>query len=214
MNLVLLGPPGAGKGTQAIRIAKTFNVPHISTGDMFRRAVADKTELGLKAKDYMNEGELVPDEVVIGIVGERLEEPDCDEGFLLDGFPRTVAQAEALRTALAQSERELTQVIDIVVGKDSLVKRLTGRRTCRACGKVFHLTFDPPKSAAICDACGGELWQRDDDTEQTVTRRLDVYEAQTAPLVDYYREQGLLVPIDGEQDVENVFSSMRQILKV
>lgn len=212
MNIVLLGPPGAGKGTQALRIAKTYDVPHISTGEIFRRAVADETEMGMRAKAYMNRGELVPDEVVIGIVKERLEGPDCDEGFLLDGFPRTVAQAEALESELTKAGRELDSVLDIEVGRASLIKRLTGRRTCRACGKVYHLTFDPPQSATTCDACGGELWQRDDDTEETVSKRLDVYEEQTAPLIDFYNERDLLVEVDGERGVDDVFSAVRQLL--
>jgi len=212
VNIVLLGPPGAGKGTQALRIAKTYNIPHISTGDIFRRAVADETELGLRAKEYMNRGELVPDEVVIGIVKERLDEPDCVKGFLLDGFPRTVAQAGALEAALTKGGRRLDSVLDIEVGRDSLIKRLTGRRTCRACGKVYHLTFDRPRSATTCDACGGELWQRDDDTEETVTKRLDVYKEQTSPLIDFYRERGLLVEVDGEKNVDDVFSAVEQLL--
>jgi adenylate kinase len=212
VNIVLLGPPGAGKGTQAIRIAQTLQIPHISTGDIFRRAVADETDLGRQAKEYMNRGELVPDEVVIGIVKERLEASDVANGFLLDGFPRTVAQAEALESALAENGRRLDKVLNIEVGRDSLIQRLTGRRTCRACGKVFHLTFDPPKSPSVCDACGGELWQRDDDTEQTVSKRLDVYTEQTAPLVQYYRNHGLLVSVDGEEDVERVFASIQKIL--
>ncbi len=212
MNIVLLGPPGAGKGTQALRIAKTYDIPHISTGEIFRRAVADETEMGMRAKAYMNRGELVPDEVVIGIVKERLEGPDCAEGFLLDGFPRTVAQAEALEKELSKSGRELDSGLDIEVGRASLIKRLTGRRTCRACGKVYHLTFDPPQSATTCDACGGELWQRDDDTEETVSKRLDVYEEQTAPLIDFYNERDLLVEVDGERGVDDVFSAVKQLL--
>ncbi len=214
MNIVLLGPPGAGKGTQALRIAKNHSIPHISTGDIFRRAVADETELGVRAKGFMNRGELVPDEVVIGIVKERLDEPDCAKGFLLDGFPRTVAQAEVLEATLDKGGRELDSVLDIEVGRDSLIKRLTGRRTCRACGKVYHLTFDPPKSAMICDTCGGELWQRDDDTEETVTKRLNVYDEQTSPLIDFYRERGLLVEVDGEKDVDDVFSDVERLLSV
>lgn len=214
MNIVLLGPPGAGKGTQAIRIAKEFNVPHISTGDIFRRAVADGTEMGLKAKEYMNRGDLVPDGVVIGIVRERLQEPDCANGFLLDGFPRTVAQAEALESALADDGRGLDTVLNIEVGRAALIERLTGRRTCRACGKVYHLAFDPPRAARKCDECGGELWQRDDDTADTVGRRLDVYEEQTAPLVDYYGGRGLLTAIPGEQGVDQVFSEIERALRV
>ncbi len=212
MNIVLLGPPGAGKGTQALRIAKNHSIPHISTGDIFRRAVADETELGVRAKGFMNRGELVPDEVVIGIVKERLDEPDCANGFLLDGFPRTVAQAEVLEATLVKGGRELDSVLDIEVGRDSLIKRLTGRRTCRACGKVYHLTFEPPKLATTCDTCGGELWQRDDDTEDTVTKRLNVYDEQTSPLIDFYRQRGLLVEIDGEKNVDDVSSDVERLL--
>ena len=214
MNIVLLGPPGAGKGTQALRIAKNHSIPHISTGDIFRRAVADETELGARAKGFMNRGELVPDEVVIGIVKERLDEPDCATGFLLDGFPPTVAQAEVLEATLDKGGRRLDSVLDIEVGRESLIKRLTGRRTCRACGKVYHLTFDPPKSVMTCDTCGGELWQRDDDTEETVTKRLNVYDVQTSPLIDFYRERGLLIEVDGEKDVDDVFSDVERILSV
>lgn len=212
MNVVLLGPPGAGKGTQAIRIADHFGIPHISTGDIFRRAVAQETVLGLEAKSYMNRGELVPDEVVIGIVRQRLEEPDCAGGFLLDGFPRTLPQAEALTTALAASGRTLDKVLNIEVEKADLIKRLTGRRTCRGCGKVYHLIFDPPRSQDECDVCGGGLWQRDDDSEATVLNRLKVYEDQTAPLIDFYSDKGLLVTIDGSKAVEDVFFRIDEVL--
>lgn len=212
MNIVLLGPPGAGKGTQAIRISAHFDVPHISTGDIFRRAVAEETALGLKAKEFMNRGELVPDDVVIGIVRERLEEPDCEAGFLLDGFPRTVTQAEALADALTASGRVLDKVLNIEVDRDELLRRLTGRRTCRGCGKVYHMIFDPPKVDEVCDACGGALWQREDDSEETVLNRLKVYEAQSAPLVEFYQSRGLLVSVDGRQPVEEVFVRIDEIL--
>lgn len=214
MNIVLLGPPGAGKGTQAIQISKHHQVPHISTGDMFRRAVVDKTELGLKANEYINRGELVPDDIVIGIVKQRLAETDTERGFLLDGFPRTVAQAEALSMVLAQSDKKLDKVLSIEVAEDELIQRLTGRRTCRSCGKVYHLVFEPPKDIATCDACGGELWQREDDGEETVRNRLRVYNEQTVQLVDYYRELGLLVTIDGRQEVQAVFNEIEEILAV
>jgi adenylate kinase len=212
MNIALLGPPGAGKGTQAIRISHRFGLPHISTGDMFRRAVADKTELGLEAKGYMNRGELVPDEVVIGIVKQRLDEPDCAKGFLLDGFPRNVAQAEALEAALAGNNKEIDKVLNIEVGQEELIRRLTGRRTCRACGKVYHLIFSPPRAETVCDVCGGELWQREDDAEDTVRNRLEVYRRETAPLIEYYAPRGRLVSIDGEQPVDKVFGDIEKIL--
>lgn len=212
MNVVLLGPPGAGKGTQAIRVSAHFNIPHISTGDIFRRAVADGTPLGLKAKEFMNRGELVPDDIVIGIVTQRLEEPDCSNGFLLDGFPRTEPQAEALVNALQISGKSIDKVLNIEVDRDELISRLTGRRTCRGCGKVYHLKFDPPKTPTICDVCGGALWQREDDSEETVINRLKVYEAQTAPLVDYYKKRGILVSVDGGQPVETVFNRIDEIL--
>lgn len=214
MNIVLLGPPGAGKGTQALQISKHHNVPHISTGDMFRRAVADRTDLGLKANDYITRGELVPDDIVIGIVKQRLAETDTEQGFLLDGFPRTVAQAEALSSALAQSDKNLDKVLSIEVVEEELIKRLTGRRTCRSCGKVYHLVFEPPKTATTCDVCGGELWQREDDSEETVRNRLRVYNEQTVQLVDYYRKRGLLVTINGRQEVQAVFNEIEEILKV
>jgi len=214
MNVVLLGPPGAGKGTQAIRISDHYGILHISTGDIFRRAVAQETVLGLKAKEYMNRGDLVPDDVVIGIVEQRLEEPDCADGFLLDGFPRTVPQAQALEQSLADAGRELDKVLNIEVDRDELVRRLTGRRTCRSCGKVYHLIFDPPKSPDACDICGGALWQRDDDSEETVINRLRVYDDQTAPLIDYYRTRGLLTSVNGKQAVEVVFSRIDEILHV
>ncbi len=214
MNIVLLGPPGAGKGTQAIRISDHYGIPHISTGDIFRRAVAQGTELGLRAKEYMNRGELVPDEIVIGIVKQRLDEPDCAEGFLLDGYPRTVPQAEALAGALSENGRVLDKVLNIEVEREELIKRLTGRRTCRGCGKVYHMIFDPPKADAVCDVCGGALWQREDDSENTVVNRLKVYDEQTAPLIEYYRARGLLTAVNGRQAVEAVFCQIDEILHV
>ena len=214
MNLVLLGPPGAGKGTQAIRISKHLGIPHISTGDMFRRATAAKTEMGEKASQYMNRGELVPDEIVIGVVNERLQEGDCASGFLLDGFPRTIAQAEALEKVLARGNKKLDQVLDIEVGEEELVRRLTGRRTCRSCGKIYHLVFDPPKAPTTCDVCSGDLVQREDDGEETVRNRLRVYQEQTYKLIDYYRKRDLLSVIDGKQKVETVFTDIEELLRV
>ncbi|WP_148897094.1 adenylate kinase [Geothermobacter ehrlichii] len=215
MNLILLGPPGAGKGTQAKMLIERFGIPQISTGDMLRAAVAAKTELGLKAKACMDAGALVPDEVVIGIVGERLQQADCDKGFILDGFPRTVPQADALKATLAGLDKALSAVISLEVDVEALIERLTGRRTCRDCGRGFHLKFDPPAKADVCDSCGGELFQRDDDREETIRKRLQVYQEQTAPLVEYYQREGLLVAIDGMQEMaavqEDILATLREL---
>lgn len=197
LNVVLLGAPGSGKGTQAERIAPAFGLPHISTGDMLRAAVAAGSELGRSAKRYMDAGELLPDDVVIGIIRERLAQTDAAAGFLLDGFPRTIEQAKALAAMLAQAGRAITTVLLVDVPEDELVQRLAGRRTCRACGKGYHAVFDPPKQEGICDACGGEVYQRADDNEETVRNRLAVYSRQTEPLVDYYTSQGLLQAVAG-----------------
>lgn len=204
MNLILLGPPGAGKGTQAKMLADRFDIPQISTGDILRAAVKEGTPMGVKAKAFMDAGGLVPDEVVVGIVRERLLKSDCAGGFILDGFPRTVAQADALRESLNQLGKDLDAVVSLEVDVEALVERLTGRRTCRECGRGYHVKFDPPKSIEVCDVCGGGLFQRDDDREETIRKRLDVYHAQTAPLVDYYRASGLLVGIDGMREIDNV----------
>lgn len=204
MNLILMGPPGAGKGTQADGIVKEFSVPHISTGDMFRAAVGEGTALGLKAKGFMDAGQLVPDDVTIGIVQERLSKPDCQKGFLLDGFPRTLAQAEALETMLGKLGRPIDLVINIEVPLEDLVARLTGRYICRQCAAPYHVIFNPPQVAGRCDQCGGELYQRADDSEATARKRLDVYLAQTAPLVEFYDQRGLLEPIDGSKSMDEV----------
>lgn len=201
MKLILLGPPGAGKGTQAKMLVERFAIPQIATGDILRGAVQAATPLGVQAKGFMDAGALVPDEVVIGIVRERLQEVDCQHGFILDGFPRTVAQADALQSTLAGLGRQLDRVVSLTVDAEALVLRLTGRRTCRACGRGYHVAFDPPRNAASCDACGGELYQRDDDQEATIRRRLSVYAEQTAPLIAYYRKAGLLVELDGMQAI-------------
>lgn len=211
MNLVLLGGPGSGKGTQASRIVADFGITHISTGDIFRQAVAAQTQLGLEAKQYMDKGELVPDELVISIVIDRLSQADCRQGFLLDGFPRTVAQAQALDQALESMGMSLDAVINLEVPKDELVPRLTGRRMCRACGANYHLTFNPP-SSDDCDKCGGEIYQRDDDNLETVKNRLDVYFEQTAPLIEYYADAGSLKTIDGFRHPDEVFSSIKVAL--
>ncbi|MCL4516144.1 MAG: adenylate kinase [Firmicutes bacterium] len=212
MRLILLGPPGAGKGTQAQVLVEELEVPHISTGDMFRAAMKAGTELGRQAKSYVDKGELVPDSVTIGLVRERLALPDCRKGFLLDGFPRTVAQAEALDELLAGLDMALDAVVNIQVDPEVLVNRLSNRRTCRNCGAVYHLLHKPPASPGKCDACGGELYQRPDDHEATVRNRLEVYTAQTRPLIDFYRRKGLLHSVDGEAEVEQVTVEIRREL--
>ncbi|WP_064091229.1 adenylate kinase [Rossellomorea aquimaris] len=212
MNIVLMGLPGAGKGTQAEKIVDKYGIPHISTGDMFRAAIKGGTELGLKAKSFMDNGDLVPDEVTIGIVRERLSKEDCMKGFLLDGFPRTVAQAEALENILSDLGKKMNYVININVDKDILMERLTGRRICKECGATYHLVFNPPKEEGVCDRCGGELYQRADDNEETVQNRLDVNIKQTQPLLAYYEEKGYLENIDGQQDIHRVFDDIDELL--
>jgi adenylate kinase len=213
MNVILMGLPGAGKGTQAERIVEEFAVPHISTGDMFRAAVKEQTPLGVEAKSYMDKGLLVPDEVVIGIVRERLGKDDCKNGFLLDGFPRTVAQAESLDQTLEGLGKKIDHVINIDVDRESLLARLTGRRICRQCGATYHVIYNPPEAHGKCDKCGGELYQRDDDNEKTVATRLDVNIEQTAPLLAYYLKQGTLRDINGEQEIGQVFEDIAGILR-
>ncbi len=212
MNVVLLGPPGAGKGTQAERVAKSCGFPHISTGDMLRDAVAKGTELGKLAKGYMEKGELVPDEVIIGIVKERLLEPDAEKGFILDGFPRTLEQAIALENELSALGRKIDFAVNIEVSDEEVVRRISGRRICRSCGRPYHVEFNPPKADGICDVCGGELYRRADDEPEAVRRRLEVYHAQTAPLVDFYGQRGLLVGVDGARPVEEVSSEIENLL--
>ncbi|GAB1823049.1 adenylate kinase [Herbidospora sp. RD11066] len=204
MRLVLVGPPGAGKGTQAQFIASHLSIPKISTGDIFRANVSGGTELGKLAKTYMDRGDLVPDEVTIAMVRGRLAEDDAQDGFLLDGFPRNVAQAEVLKKMLADLGSGLDLVLELVVDDDEVVRRLAGRRTCRSCGKVWHVDFDPPKKEGVCDACGGELFQRDDDREETIRHRLEVYQEQTAPLVNFYADEGILRGVDATGPVEEV----------
>lgn len=202
--LVLLGGPGAGKGTQAQGLQKTLGVPQIATGDLFRENLSNDTKLGKLAKQYMDAGELVPDEVTVEMVRERLNSPDCENGALFDGFPRTIAQAKALDELLADLGAHLAMVPYISVGSEVLLKRLSGRWTCKAKGHVFHLLFNPPKQEGICDFDGSELYQRDDDTEETQRRRIEVYFRQTTPLLEYYRERGLLVEVNGEQSIDDV----------
>lgn len=209
-----MGLPGAGKGTQAERIVEKYDIPHISTGDMFRAAIKEGTELGIKAKSFMDQGNLVPDEVTIGIVRERLSKDDCGQGFLLDGFPRTVAQAEALQTILADLNRGLEAVLNIEVNPEILLSRLTGRRICKDCGSTFHLEFHPPANEGVCDKCNGELYQRSDDNEETVANRLSVNIEQTKPLLDFYNELHLVKSFNGEQSMEDVFSDVDAVIGV
>ncbi|PEY72937.1 adenylate kinase [Bacillus thuringiensis] len=208
MNLILMGLPGAGKGTQAEQIVAKYNIPHISTGDMFRAAMKAETEMGLQAKSFIDKGALVPDEVTIGIVCERLSQEDCVRGFLLDGFPRTVAQASALEEIMKDLGKKIDYVLNINVDSGLLLKRLTGRRICKECGATYHLEFNPPAKADVCDKCGGELYQRSDDNEETVANRLDVNIKQTKPLLDFYDELGYLKSINGEQDINKVFADI------
>lgn len=212
MRIILLGPPGAGKGTQGERLVKQYNLPHISTGDIFRAAIKEGTQMGLKAKEYMDKGELVPDEIVVGVVKERLMQPDLAGGYLLDGFPRTVAQAEALDAALVEMGTPATGVINVDVNQEELVDRLTGRRVCKSCGSTFHVKFNPPKVRSVCDRCGGDLYQRSDDTVETVKQRLEVYRTQTAPLIEFYTKQGILYTVDGSRDIDEVFKGIISIL--
>nr|WP_286183348.1 adenylate kinase [Bacillus sp. ISL-55] len=210
--MVLMGLPGAGKGTQADKIVGKYNIPHISTGDMFRAAIKEGTELGLQAKSFMDKGELVPDEVTIGIVRERLSKEDCENGFLLDGFPRTVAQAEALDSMLADLGKKIDYVINIDVDQSILMERLTGRRICKNCGATYHLVFNPPAKEGVCDRCGGELYQRADDNAETVQNRLDVNVQQTKPLLNFYEDKGYLRNINGQQDIDVVFVDIEELL--
>lgn len=213
MKLILLGPPGAGKGTQAKMLTERFGIPQISTGDILRAAVKDGTPMGVKAKSFMDAGGLVPDAVVIGIVQERLQQQDCAKGFILDGFPRTTAQAEALKLTLQQLDKELDRVVSLEVDVEALVVRLTGRRTCKDCGRGFHVQFDAPQVEGVCDSCGGPLMQRDDDREATIRHRLDVYEQQTSPLIAFYRNEGLLASIDGMLAMDAVQEALLTVLR-
>ncbi|ADM72021.1 MULTISPECIES: adenylate kinase [Paenibacillus] len=213
MNILIMGPPGAGKGTQADVIVKEFGIPHISTGDAFRLAMKQGTPIGIKAKEYIDKGELVPDDVTIGIVEERLQQPDCKKGFLLDGFPRTLAQAEALDQILGRLNTKLDDVINLKVDSDNLLARITGRRVCKSCGTSYHIVFNPPKVEGICDKDGGELYQRPDDNEDSVRTRLDEYSNKTAPLLTFYENQNLLRHIDGEQDIDVVSQNIVSLLR-
>lgn len=213
MNILFMGPPGAGKGTQAERIVDTFNVPHISTGDAFRLAMKQGTPLGQKAKEFVDQGLLVPDEITNGIVRDRLLLEDCNNGFLLDGFPRTLQQAEALDGMLAEMGRSIDHVVNLKVDRGLLLARLTGRRICKSCGATYHVMFNPPKQEGVCDKCGGELYQRSDDTEAKVGTRLDEYISKTAPLLDYYAGKGTLREVDGEKEIDDVTAEIVSCLR-
>lgn len=213
MRIVLLGAPGSGKGTVAKVLVEKTGTPHISTGDMLRAALSAGTPLGIKAREYMESGRLVPDEVVIGLIRDRLGREDClERGFILDGFPRTVPQAEALNGLLRELDMALDAVFNLEVSRPELIRRLSGRRVCRSCGDIYHVENMPPRVAGVCDVCGGELYQRTDDLPATIENRLDVYQAQTSPLIDYYRNQGLLYPVDGDKGVQAVFETIIHVL--
>lgn len=212
MKLVLLGPPGAGKGTQAKMLIERYQIPQISTGDILRQAVKDGTPLGKEAKTYMDQGELVPDELIINLVKERIKADDCKNGYIFDGFPRTVAQAEALDNVLEGLSTKLDAVVSIDVPEDEVVKRLSGRRTCKSCGTLYHILYNPPTKEGICDKCGGDLFQRDDDNETTIRQRLAVYREQTAPLIAYYSKQGLVKAIDGSGEPTEIFTAICKAL--
>lgn len=212
MNIIIFGPPGAGKGTQAKKMVDFYGIPQISTGDILRANVREGTELGLAAKAYMDKGELVPDEVLIGIIKNRLKEEDCENGFILDGYPRTIPQADALATILDEINKPIDVVLNLEVPDEELVERISGRLMCNNCGASYHRTFNPPKKEGVCDICGGELFQRADDREEAVKNRLDVYKRQTQPLIDYYAKQGLLVSLDGTKDINEVFEDIKAVL--
>jgi adenylate kinase len=210
--IILLGPPASGKGTQAAQLREALNLPHVASGDLFRENLKNETELGLKAKAYMDRGELVPDDVTIAMVMDRLGRPDCASGALLDGFPRTITQAEALDKALASKGHKISLVPSIVVPDDVLVERVSGRRLCRVCGEAYHIQFNPPRQPGVCDNDGGELYQRDDDQPETVRKRLKVYWEQTSPLIDYYRNQKILVEVNGDQSIDAVQADLRSAI--
>ncbi len=207
--VILLGPPASGKGTQAARLREHMELPHIASGDLFRYNLKNETTLGLQAKAYMDRGELVPDDITIAMVLDRLEQPDTHQGAILDGFPRTITQAEALDRALAEQGDKVTRVLNIQVPDEVLVERVTGRRICKNCGATYHVTFNPPEEEGVCDVCGGELYQRPDDNEETVRNRIRVYREQTAPLIAYYNEKGVLEEIDGDQSIDEVTEELK-----
>ena len=212
LNIVLLGPPGAGKGTQAELIVKKYGIPQISTGDIFRANIKNGTELGKKAKEYMDKGELVPDELVVDLVKDRLEQDDCKNGFMLDGFPRTVFQAEELTKIMEAKNLSINYVLNIDVASEKLIDRIAGRRVCKSCGATYNVNTKPTAKEGVCDACGGEVYQRADDNRETVENRINVYFAQTAPLIEYYEKAGVLATVNGDQAMDNVFSDITKVL--
>ena len=212
MKIIMLGAPGAGKGTQAKKIAAKYNIPHISTGDIFRANIKNGTELGKKAKTFMDQGLLVPDELVVDLVVDRVNQEDCTNGYVLDGFPRTIPQAEALKAALAKMDQKIDYAINVEVPDENIVNRMSGRRACVDCGATYHLEFAPTKVEGVCDNCGGSLILRDDDKPETVTKRLGVYHDQTQPLIDFYTKEGTLKEVDGTVDINDVFSAIEKIL--
>jgi len=213
MRIIMMGPPGAGKGSQAKIIAKEYSIPHISTGDMFRSALKNETPMGLKAKEYMDKGELVPDSVVNGLVEERISQQDCEDGYVLDGYPRTINQAEALSGILDKKGQEIDVVLSIDTSDETVIRRLTGRRTCVNCGAIYHVDKNSQKEQGVCDLCQHEVVQREDDKEETVRNRLEVYKKQTEPLIDFYDKRELLVEVDGEQELSDVFDDIKEILE-
>jgi adenylate kinase len=214
MNLIVLGPPGAGKGTQAALLSERLGIAHVASGDLFREAAKAKTELGLKAKSYMDRGELVPDEITIGMIRERLLQPDCDKGIILDGFPRTIEQAKALKELFAEQKRKIDAAVLIDAAEEELVRRLSSRWTCRSCQAIYNVISKPPKEEGKCDVCGGELYQRSDDTPETVRNRIQVYWKQTSPLIQYYRDEGLLTTVKSEGGIDRVQEAILQALQV
>ena len=212
MKIIMLGAPGAGKGTQAKKIAKKYEIPHISTGDIFRANIKGGTELGMKAKSYMDQGQLVPDDVTIGMLLDRISEADCEKGYVLDGFPRTIPQAESLTAALKERGEKMDYAVDVDVPDESIVTRMRGRRACLKCGATYHVVFNPPKAEGVCDSCQEALVLRDDDKPETVQKRLTIYHDQTQPLIEYYKEQGILVTVDGTKELNEVFKDIVAVL--
>ena len=212
MKIIMLGAPGAGKGTEAKRIAQRYGIPHVSTGDIFRANIKNGTELGMKAKAYMDAGNLVPDEITIGMLLDRIHEADCEKGYVLDGFPRTIPQAESLTAALKERGEKMDYAIDVDVPDENIIKRMSGRRACLACGATYHIAYNPPKKEGVCDQCGEPLVLRKDDKPETVKNRLEVYHQQTQPLIDYYKKEGILAQVDGTQNMDQVFEDIVKIL--